>query len=72
MEFKFLPNLVLNDYSSNQVISMKEHDLKAVDNCLNTNIYSYLETSGGKNYNLYLNVVHFFNSSLNCSIGAPL
>ncbi len=33
--------------------------------CLNTNIYSYLETSGGQSSNLYLNVVHFFNTSVN-------
>jgi hypothetical protein len=26
---------------------------------LNTNIYSYFETSGGQSSNLYLNVVHF-------------
>ncbi len=32
---------------------------KNVNNCLNTNIYSYLETSGGQSYNPYLNVVHF-------------
>ncbi len=32
---------------------------KNVNNCLNTNIYYYLETSGGQNSNLYLNVVHF-------------
>jgi len=31
----------------------------------NTNIYSYLETSGGQNSNVYLNVVHFFNASVN-------
>ncbi len=30
-----------------------------VSNCLNTNIYPYLETSGGQSLNLYLNVVHF-------------
>jgi len=30
-----------------------------VNYCLNTNIYSYLETSGGQSSNLYLNVVHF-------------
>jgi hypothetical protein len=34
--------------------------LKNVNNCLNSNIYSYLETSGGQSYNLYLNVVPFF------------
>ncbi len=37
---------------------------KNVNNCLNTNIYSYLETSGGQNSNLYLNVVHFFNTTV--------
>ncbi len=31
---------------------------------LNTSIYSYLETSGGRSSNLYLNVVHFFNNSV--------
>jgi len=36
-----------------------------VNNCLNTNIYSYLETSGGQSFNLYLNVVHFYNTSVN-------
>ncbi len=39
--------------------------LKNINNCLNTKIDSYLETSGGQNYNLYLNVVHFFNTSVN-------
>ncbi len=43
---------------------MEQHALKIVNNCLNTNIYSYLETSGGQS-NLYLNVVHFFNTSVN-------
>ncbi len=27
--------------------------LKNVNNCLNTNIYFYLETSGGKSFNLF-------------------
>ncbi len=44
---------------------MEQHTLKIINNCLNTNIYSYLETSGGQSYNLYLNVVHFYNISLN-------
>ncbi len=35
------------------------------NNCFNTNIYSYLETSGGQSSNLYLNAVHFFNASVN-------
>jgi hypothetical protein len=44
---------------------MEQHALKNVNNCLNTNIYSYLETSGGQSSNLYLNVVHLFNTSVN-------
>jgi hypothetical protein len=41
---------------------MEQCTLKNVSNGLNTNIYSYLETSGGQSYNPYLNVVHFFNT----------
>jgi hypothetical protein len=44
---------------------MEEYTLKNVNNNLNTNIYSSLETSGGQSSNLYLNVVHFFNTSVN-------
>jgi hypothetical protein len=44
---------------------MEQRTLKNVNNCLNTTIHSYLETSGGQSYNLYLNVVHFFNTSGN-------
>jgi hypothetical protein len=40
----------------------EERALKNVSNCLNTNIYSYLETSGGQISNPYLNVVLFFNA----------
>ncbi len=47
-----------------QLKTMEQRALKNVNNCLNTNIYSYLETSGGQSYNLYLNVVHFFNNSV--------
>jgi hypothetical protein len=32
---------------------------------MNSNIYYYLKTSGGQSFNLYLNVVHFFNASVN-------
>ncbi len=39
--------------------SMEQRTLKNVNNYLNTNIYSYLETSGGQSSNLYLKVVHF-------------
>ncbi len=43
---------------------MEQRALINVNNYLNTNIYSYLETSGGQSCNLYLNVVHFFNTSV--------
>jgi hypothetical protein len=46
------------NFFKNQVI-MEQRILKNVNNCLNTNIYSYLETSGGQSSNLNFNVVHF-------------
>ena len=49
---------------------MEKHILKNVSNCLNTNIYSYVETSGGESSNLYLNVVHFFNTGVNKTTAA--
>jgi hypothetical protein len=33
---------------------------------LNTNIYSYLETSGGQSFNIYLNVVHLWELKDSC------
>ncbi len=47
-----------------QASTMKKHALKNVSNCLNTNICSRLETSGGQSSKLYLNIVHFSNSSV--------
>ncbi len=44
---------------------MEQRAPKNVNNCLNTNIYSYLETSGGQSFKPYLNVVHFFNTRVN-------
>ena len=44
---------------------MEQRALKNVNNCLYTNIYSYLETSGDISYNPYLNVVDFFNTGVN-------
>ncbi len=49
----------------NTIIEMEQRNLKNVNNCLNTNIYSYLDTSGGQSSNLCLNVVHFFNTRVN-------
>jgi hypothetical protein len=43
---------------------MEQRTLKNVNNHLNANIYSYLETSGGQSSNLYLIIVHFFNTSV--------
>jgi hypothetical protein len=45
-------------------LSMEERIFKIVNNCFNTNIYSYLETSGGPSYNPYLNIVHFLTPVL--------
>ncbi len=47
------------------VVTMEQHTLKIVNNCLKNNIYNYLETSGGQSFNLYLNALHFFNAGVN-------
>jgi hypothetical protein len=39
---------------------MEQRAFKNVNNYLNINIYSYLETSGGQSSNLYVNVSSFF------------
>jgi len=44
---------------------MEQRILRNVNNNLNTNIYSYLETFGGQSSILYFKDVHFFNDSLN-------
>jgi hypothetical protein len=43
---------------------MEQHTLKNVSNCLKTNIYSYLETSGGQSSNPYLIAVLFSTPEL--------
>jgi hypothetical protein len=53
------PKSSLNE-QNHKAETIKQHILKIVNNCLNTNIYSYLEASGGPSYNPYLNVGHFF------------
>jgi hypothetical protein len=50
--------------SYKKVFLMEHHTLKNVNNYLNTNMYS-LYVSGGQSSNLYLNVVHFFNTRVN-------
>jgi hypothetical protein len=47
-----------SDIEATHSALMERRTLKNVNNCLNSKIYFYLETSGGKSYNLYLNVVH--------------
>jgi hypothetical protein len=44
---------------------MEQCSLKNADSYLNTNIYSYLETTGGQSYNQYLNAVYYFNTRIN-------
>ncbi len=44
---------------------MEQHALKNVNNHLNTNNYCFFEISGVQSYNLYLTIVHFFNTSIN-------
>ena len=44
---------------------MEQHAFKNLNNCFIANIYSYLDKSGGQSSNLYLNVVHFFSTSVN-------
>jgi hypothetical protein len=39
-------------------------NFKNMNNCLNTNIYSYLEISGDQCSNQYINVVHCFYTSV--------
>jgi len=46
-------------------IIMEQCTFKNLNNDLNTDIYSYLETSSAQSSNLFLNVVHFFNTSVN-------
>ena len=43
---------------------LEQRTSKIVNNCFNTNIDSYFETSGGQ-INQYLNVVDFFNTRVN-------
>ncbi len=52
-------------FSSYQFIINGTAHLKNVNDSLNTNIYSYLGTSGGQSSNLYLKAVHFFSTRVN-------
>jgi hypothetical protein len=52
-------------FLNNEINQGKSTVLKMLNNCLNSNIYSYLDTSGGQSSNLYKNVVHFFYIRVN-------
>ena len=52
-------------YKARTNIRMEQSALKNLSNCLNDNIYSYLETSSGQSSNLYLDVVRFLNTGAN-------
>ena len=43
------------------IIAMEQHTLKNVNNCLNINIYSYLETSGVCTIILFTAVIYGFS-----------
>jgi len=43
---------------------MEQRAVENVNSCLNTNIYSYSETSDGQSSNQNLNVVHFLTPGL--------
>ncbi len=64
-----LDKMVLIKMSSDIILfkmpPMEQRTLKNASNYLNTNICSCSEISGGQSFNLYLHVVHFFNTSPN-------
>ncbi len=55
----------MEKYEKEVFYLMEQRTLKNVKNYLNTNIYSFLETSGGQSSNPYLNLVHFLHTSVN-------
>jgi hypothetical protein len=46
-------------------VPMEQRTFGNVTKYLNTNFYSYLETSGDQSYYMYLNLVHLFNTGVN-------
>jgi hypothetical protein len=50
---------------------MEQRGLKNVNNYMNINIYSYLETFGGQSSNLYLNVVQISTPVLISNLWQP-
>jgi hypothetical protein len=63
-----IKTLLMNQKDFSQLYYAKHNGtmhFKNINLCLNTNNYSYLETSGGQSYDLYLNFIHFSNTSVN-------
>ncbi len=52
-------------------VTMKHRTLKNVNNCLNTNIYSYLETSGGQIL-IYIYMLFIFQHQCKLDIAGSL
>ncbi len=49
---------VANTLNYLDTTKIKQHAKKFVNDCLNANIFSHLETSGGQSSILYLHVAH--------------
>jgi hypothetical protein len=46
------------------ILRMEQHTLKNVNKCRNTEFSFYFETPVGQSSKPYMNVVHFFNTSV--------
>jgi hypothetical protein len=51
---------------------MEQSTLKIVNNCLNTNIYSYLETSGASTIELFMAVIYELECLSLASLSPPV
>jgi len=47
------------------LVRAREQHTEKVQSCSNTKITLYLVTSGGQNFNLYSNIIYFFNTNVN-------
>jgi hypothetical protein len=48
---------------------MEQHALKSVNNCMNTNIYSYLDTSGSQSSGTVFTTLYFHRNLRTGAIG---
>ncbi len=62
-------NVAFGAYLKNRVIGFGSNKWKSTlrkkQTCWNTQIAFYLETSGGQKFDVYLDVIHFFNANVN-------